>query len=165
MGTRWHAPASLNWRTPWRFFRPSGHRNGAVADTEWKALVALRTAGIRISDENATLERIARDNATTPATLFALIPSQAPAIGEGGSADPLELEARLAGTGIGGKTLDQFAQMQGMPVMQALRNLTAAGIEAVPEDQLKMLAERQATRPIEIAKAMLIPGYRPQKTE
>jgi len=46
------------------------------ADFDLQAgLAVLRAAGIRIDDPPANLERIARDNGTTPAALYALIPS------------------------------------------------------------------------------------------
>lgn len=43
--------------------------------------------------------------------------------------------------------------------------LVTWSFEARAEDSIKKIAERQATRPIEIAKAILAPGYRPQEVQ
>jgi hypothetical protein len=130
------------------------------------ALAALQSSGIRVPDPGATLSAIATANATTPAALYALIPKPTAAQASGGhasTADPAEIEARLTGTGVGAKTLAAFADQNGLPVAVARRRLAAAGIEASPEDSLKDIAERYATRPVEIAKALLAPDYRPQR--
>lgn len=130
------------------------------------ALSAMRTAGIRIDDPRANLERIARNNDTTPAALYALIPSLSQAVDiNGGSIEPLEVEERLAGTGMGGKTLQSFAQSQGLDLDTARQRLAAIGIEADAGDKLKAIAEEADLRPIEVAKVLLITGYRPQVSE
>lgn len=124
---------------------------------------ALRSAGLRIDEPGATLATIATANAMTPAAVYALIPRTAPAAST--AADPLEIEARLTGTGIGAKTLADFAAQSGLVLATARERLAALGIEARAEDSLKEIAERQATRPIEIAKAILAPGYSPERNQ
>lgn len=130
------------------------------------AVAALQSAGIHVPDPGATLAAIATANATTPAALYALIPRPAqtqPPGGQASAADPAEIEARLTGTGVGAKTLANFAGQNGLPLADAKQRLAATGIEAEPDDTLKTIAERHATRPVEIAKALLVHGYRPQR--
>jgi len=132
------------------------------------ALAALQSSGIRIPDPGATLAAIATANATTPAALYALIPRPAaaqPPKGQASTADPAAIEARLTGTGVGAKTPAAFAEQNGLAVAVARQRIGAAGIEAGPEDTLKAIAERHAIRPVEIAKALLAPDYRPQRSD
>jgi len=77
----------------------------------------------------------------------------------------MEVEGRLAGSGLGGKTLQDFARSQGIASDVALQRLEAVHIGAAPEDKIKVIAERAGTRPIEIAKALLVLGYRPEPME
>lgn len=137
------------------------------ADFDLQAgLAALRAAGIRIDDPHANLERIARDNGTTPAALYSLIPANT-LVPEAADTpiDPLDLEERLAGTGIGGKTLQAFAQSQGLDTGTAIERLAGIGIQAASGDKIKAIAEGAGTRPIEIAKALLIPGHAPEPAQ
>ncbi|QGU32197.1 hypothetical protein [Thermochromatium tepidum] len=133
-------------------------RNGSVSIS--KPPEALNAAGISITKSDTNLEILARTHDTTPAALFALIPQKtAPA--PSANSNPLEIEARLSGTGFGGKTLAAFAIEQGLAPDSAVARLAAIGIMAHGGDTLKQIAERHATRPIEIAKVLLLPGYRP----
>jgi hypothetical protein len=130
------------------------------------AIDVLRAANIRIDDERSTLLRIAEANGTTPAALYALILKRR-VVGNPmvASRSPLEIEERLAGTGIGGKTLVVFSGEQNIELNVATDRLKTLGIQAAPEDKLKSIAESAGVRPIEIAKAVLVPGYRPQPTK
>ena len=130
------------------------------------ALGAFAAAGIDVANPRANLAQIARANDTTPAALYALIPSgpERPAeLAE--ETDPMAVEERLAGSGIGGKTLRDFAKSQGIASDVALQRLEAVDIGAAPGDRIKLIAERAGTRPIEIAKALLVLGYRPEPME
>jgi hypothetical protein len=130
------------------------------------ALGAFAAAGMDVANPRANLARIARDNDTTPAALYALIPSNADRLAERTpDTDPMEVEGRLAGSGIGGKTLQDFAKSQGIASDVALQRLEAVHIGAAPEERIKVIAERAGTRPIEIAKALLVLGYRPEPME
>ncbi len=122
-----------------------------------EALAAWRAAGIEIEDSNTNLESIARSQGTTPATLFALIPSSRPSLPE-----PSALEARFAGSGLGAQTLRAFAEQQGLEPEEARARLAASEIEANLDETLKSIAERAAIRPLELAKIILIPGDLPQ---
>ncbi len=133
------------------------------------ALAAWRAAGIRVADERSTLLRLAETNATTPAVLYAHIPRSAPSTTEAPvtkamALDPLAVEERLSGSGIGGKSLETFAREQGLPLEIAAQRLRAVNIPATAQETLKSLAARVPTRPIEIAKAVLISDYRPEPT-
>jgi hypothetical protein len=156
-------------------------------DLDLDALLAqLESSGIRVPDSGSSLADIARPNGTTPASLFALAstssrqrasaaaPTQpaprditSPELSAPGTAetDTLDIEARLTGTGVGAKTLANFADQNQITVAMAQERLAALGIKADPGDTLKALAARHATRPIEIAKALLSPGYRPVAAE
>ena len=121
----------------------------------------LTEAGISVDDPNTSLERLARANDTIPAALFALIPKPTP--GSTAAQQPLDpalIEDRLVGSGVGGKTLADFAEANGLDLETADARLSASGIEADPSETLKSIAERHATRPIEIAKVLLAPAYR-----
>jgi hypothetical protein len=127
---------------------------------------ALRGAGVQADDPAASLETLARAQGTTPAGLFAVFPKprQADAQTAPRPADPVEIEARLTGTGVGGKTLAQLAEANGLDPDGARERLAAAGIAARLDETLKAIAERYGTRPVEIAKALLVAGYRPEKS-
>jgi hypothetical protein len=127
------------------------------------ALAALKAAGLRIDDPGATLAAIATANATTPAAVYALIPRPAPVPST--AADPLEIETRLTGTGVGAKTLAAFAEDQRAAARDRPRAPRGAGDRARAEETLKAIAERQGIPPIELAKALLAPGYRPRQRQ
>ncbi|MCA1791365.1 MAG: hypothetical protein LC667_16385, partial [Thioalkalivibrio sp.] len=118
-------------------------------------------------DGRASLLEIARTNRTSPAAIYALIsqPVRSDAFDSNvdtwASLDPAELEERLSGTNMGGKTIRVFALEQGVDPETALERLAALGLQADPEDRLKVVAEAVGARPVEIAKAILIEGYRP----
>lgn len=122
---------------------------------------ALGQVGIDASDPSASLESLAQVHGTTPAALFALLPRPTQALA--GSEDPQAIEARLTGMGIGAKTLADFAGQEAIPLDEAMRRLAVAGIPAQGDETLKYLAERHGTRPIEIAKMLLVSGYTPKK--
>ncbi len=122
---------------------------------------ALGQVGIDASDPAASLESLAQVHGTTPAALFALLPRPSQAMA--GSQDPQAIEARLTGMGIGAKTLADFAGQEAIPLDEAMRRLAVAGIPAQEDETLKHLAERHSTRPIEIAKMLLVSGYTPKK--
>jgi hypothetical protein len=137
------------------------------ADFDLKsALGAFAAAGIDVANPQANLAQIARDNESTPAALYALIPPNPDRLAERTpDTDPMEVEGRLAGSGLGGKTLQDFATSQGIASDVALKRLEALHIDATPGDRIKVIAERAGTRPIEIAKALLVLGYRPELME
>lgn len=131
---------------------------------------ALAEAGIPADDPAASLESLAQTAGTTPAALFAMLPKAGPRAPASSSdadqeLDPIEVEARLAGTGVGSKTLGDLATTNGLAPDQARARLAAAGIAAELDETLKAIAARQGTKPVEIAKAMLVPGYRPKPSE
>lgn len=103
---------------------------------------------------------IASRNDTTPAAVYAFFPRPVAAAVQ---FTPADVEARLTGAGIGSKTLAAFSADEGLAVETALQRLGAAGISAVAEEKLKAIADRATTKPIELAKAMLVSGYAPQK--
>ncbi len=122
---------------------------------------ALADAGIRSDDPNANLERLARTHDTTPAALFASFSKPTPASAAAQQPlDPALIEDRLVATGVGGKTLADFAEANGLDLENTHARLAASGLEAEPEETLKSIAERYSTRPIEIAKVLLAPAYR-----
>lgn len=131
------------------------------------ALTTWRGQGLRVDDEPATLRQIAIANGITPAAVYALIlpPAPRPAATTGVPLDPMQVEERLAGSGIGGRSVAGFAREQGLATDQALARLNAVGVAATVTDRLKTIAEGAGTKPIEIAKSLLIEGYRPAPAE
>lgn len=160
--------------------RPAGHEppfgraeESSLADLAQRGYLDLPSAqatldsvGIQVDDGRDSLLEIARANRTSPAAVYALISQRAHSDTPGADAptplDPAELEQRLTGTNMGGKTIRAFAIEQGVDPKTALERLSAIGLQAGPEDRLKVIAEAAGTRPVEIAKAILIDGYRPE---
>ncbi|MBK1733067.1 DUF4405 domain-containing protein [Thiococcus pfennigii] len=127
-----------------------------------KAEAALDAAGLAVRGPQDTLEQIARRNATTPMAVYALIRDlEIPEPPRTGPPTPEEVEARWAGTGLGQLTLAEVAARVGLGTDEALARLAADGIAARPGERLRPLAERAGVTPIDLLKAMLVPGFEP----
>lgn len=116
-----------------------------------KAISFLREKGIEVSSPRDTLKDISSKNGLTPAKLYALIkPLEKKEVSELKGLTVEELEAKLAGRGIGRKTLKVLAEELGFNFEEARENLRKQGINFKEEETLKEIAERYQKRPIEI---------------
>lgn len=122
------------------------------------AIEALHGSGLQFEGRTASLEQIARQNGTTPMAVYGLIrqshADRPPATGLAGvSAE--EVEARLAGTGLGRKSLKVLCDELGVDEDVARKRLREAGIEAEMDDKTKQVAEAHGVEPIDIALRIL----------
>lgn len=116
-----------------------------------KALSLLREKGLRVDSPKETLSEIAQKNKTTPAKLYALIKpleKKEDLSLKGLSVE--ELEAKLAGKGIGRKTLKVLAEELGFNYEEARGNLKKRGIDFREDETLREIADRYQKKPIEI---------------
>lgn len=121
-----------------------------------QGIAALRAQGVQFDDTSQTLERIARHNGITPMAVYAILASFQRATDKGfAGLTAEEVEAKLAGSGLGQKTLAQLSVVLGVDEATAFARLRAAGVEATREDKVKDVAERYALRPVELAMRML----------
>ena len=133
-----------------------------------KALAELRANGLKVVDAKSKLKDIARANGTTPMDLYALIkkfePTPVKVALHKASMTPEDVDVKFSGTGVGRKTLKQVCEETGLNPETAKGRLQQAGVPWDGEEKLKGIANAIDTAPIEILKAMLIEGYKPQKS-
>ncbi len=122
------------------------------------ALAELRSNGIQVDDSTMTLEEISIQNGIAPMELYSFIKKFEPKLdsAEAASMSPEDIEAKLAGTGLGNRSLSTFCESSGMNVETALSRLSANGIEADQDETLKKIAEKAGVNSIDIAKVILI---------
>ncbi len=122
-----------------------------------KAEQALLDAGFKVADRGDSLDRIARDNDTTPMAIYGVI-RRFPLKQEATAAlKPLtaeELEAKFAGTGLGRKGVNEVAAAAGIAPAQARARLLQAGVQYGADETLRDIAERQGVSPIDLLKIM-----------
>ncbi len=122
-----------------------------------KAEQALLDAGFKVADRGDSLDRIARDNDTTPMAIYGVI-RRFPLKQEATAAlQPLtaeELEAKFAGTGLGRKGVNEVAAAAGIAPAQARARLLQAGVQYGADETLRDIAERQGVSPIDLLKIM-----------
>ena len=133
-----------------------------------RALALLKEKGFKGVSPQATVIDIARLNQTSPAALYALLkPLEkplAPAAAAGKTYTAQEVEERFAGTGIGNKTLAEVARAAGQSEAAVKARLQAAGLGMGPAQTLKAAADANGlASPLEMLKALLVDGYRPQR--
>ncbi|MCP5366546.1 MAG: DUF4405 domain-containing protein [Hyphomicrobiales bacterium] len=119
----------------------------------------LRAAGIAFAGPRARLKDIAAANGMTAMGLYAVIrklePPPAPLPGGDGGVAAAAVEARLAGSGMGRKTVADFCAETGLTPELAAERLRAAGIRWDGADKLRSIAERHGMTPMDLAKVML----------
>ncbi len=76
---------------------------------------------------------------------------------------PESVEEKFAGSGIGRKTFSEIASSMNLDVLTMRTRLASVNLEAKLDEPLKPAAERNGLQPIELLKAILIDGYKPQK--
>lgn len=127
------------------------------------ALATLRAAGIRVVDAGATLQGIAHANGIAPVALYALIKPLEPEVeAVVGLVTSEQVEERFAGSGLGRKSLAQVCTDVALPLDEAKRRLAAQGWTAADDETFKAIADRFGVTPIDVLKAILVPGYQRQ---
>ena len=122
------------------------------------AMEVLAKNGVRLEGKADTLEAIARRNNMTPMAVYALIQSVESRRGAAAKLAGLsaeEVEARLAGTGLGRKSLGTLCAELEVGEDVALARLRKAGISAETDDKIKAIAEAHGLQPIDLALLML----------
>lgn len=104
----------------------------------------LRQSGLRVGDAEWTLSRMAAANGLTPQQLYATM--------QAGLALPRP--PLVEGGGYGRKTLRQAAEQYGFDLGAGLARLAAQGIEALPDANVRELADAKRRSPIELVKIL-----------
>jgi len=122
------------------------------------AFKSLRSAGINVVSAEDSLEKIAKENNTSPMKLFRIIKPEGNAGNEiQGSFHTAEMiEERFAGTGIGNKTLEQVCVQLGLDCTAARNRLAEKGMEIQEDEKLKESAERYNMNPLDFLKAAAV---------
>ncbi len=129
------------------------------------ALQQLSQQGVSIGSPNDSLESIARANAITPASLYAVIKplEQAAApVSDTVVWSATLVEERFAGTGIGRKSLTEIAALLNLPLAQIQQRLALQGVAPEPQQSLRELAEARGSSPIDLMKQLLIDSQAPR---
>ncbi|MEN8168535.1 MAG: DUF4405 domain-containing protein [Pseudomonadota bacterium] len=121
-----------------------------------KAVESLEQAGIRFA-EDESLATIANANGMNPMEVYGIFSrykierDPVPLA----SLSPEEIEARLAGTGVGRRTLAQVNDQLGLDAVESLRRLAERGIDSDGSETLRTLADSRGISPIDILKLMI----------
>jgi hypothetical protein len=129
------------------------------------AVAALKAKGFGGVEPDKLLKDIARANGTSPMQLYRhLKPLEAKpqptAVAAAYTAE--QVESQFAGTGIGNKTLADLAAQIGQDLGQMKARLAQKNMKVADELPLKQLATQNNVQPLELLKAALVDGYRPQ---
>lgn len=161
LGTLWHIPPFSSTMELGEYFKASWEESkvetpiahGELLSLEEFAnniqippnelLGILRSKGYEVKDFKQTLGDIARENQTSPQSLYELIKPEDPNSGAG-------LPKSYQGSGLGKKTLETICAERGIPLDAALDRLKQSGIDAQPNDGLKDLAGRVGITPLEL---------------
>ena len=124
-----------------------------------QAQAGLRAESIAFEGKKDTLNDIALRNHTTPMAIYEIIKQYR--IEE--TADdvavltPDALEARLSGTGLGRKSIEEICSENGIDLATGLERLGGAGISADANSKARELAETHSLSPIDLVKIMMFP--------
>lgn len=131
-----------------------------------KALTELGVNGILVRDPESILAEAAKSNGTSPFRLYMIIKrleGKTVAKIEAPVLTPERVEEKFAGSGIGRKTFSEIASSMNLDVATVRTRLASINFEVKLDEPLKQAAERLGLQPIELLKAALIDGYKPQK--
>ena len=123
-----------------------------------KSLVELREKGIKVEDEKDSLEKIAKENRTSPMRLYMMIKKfeKKREIVKKDFYTPEMVEEQFAGTGLGRKTLKDICSEIGIDINYAKEKLSKRSIEIKGDETLKKLASKYDINPIDILKVILV---------
>jgi hypothetical protein len=130
------------------------------------AIAELAAKGISVPDGSESLQNIGSRHKLSPLKIYMVIKplegKVAPSI-VATNMTPQMVEDKYAGSGIGRKTLAEIATSMNLDAATAKSRLASMGLELKADEPLKQAAERNGLQPIELLKAILIQGYKPQK--
>jgi hypothetical protein len=130
------------------------------------ALAELEKSGVKVRDPEISLAETAKSNGASPLKLYMIVKrleGKAVSKTQPAALTPEAVEEKFAGSGIGRKTFAQIAGSMNLDVGTVRTRLASMSFHVKVEDPLKDAAERNGLQPIELLKAVLIEGYRPQK--
>ena len=130
-----------------------------------KAMEEIEAKGIRVENEEDSLEKIAKENKTSPMYLYMMIKKfeKKLEIVKKDSYTPEMVEEQFAGAGLGRKTLEEVCQQSGIDMNQAKKKLSQDDIEIKKDETLKNIATRYKKNPIDILKVILVNDYKIKK--
>uniref|UniRef100_A0A832LWG5 DUF4405 domain-containing protein n=1 Tax=Caldimicrobium thiodismutans TaxID=1653476 RepID=A0A832LWG5_9BACT len=124
-----------------------------------KALEILQKRGIKVTSPEETIKDIAKRNRVSPKDIYEIIkPLEKRETFDWSKLSLEELEAKLAGKGLGRKTLKALSEELGFDYLKARENLRKKGIEIKEDETLREIADRYQKRPIEILAESLKPS-------
>lgn len=131
-----------------------------------EALGVLEKNGVKIRDSEISLAETAKNNGTSPLKLYMIVKHlegrAAPRV-QPSALTPEAVEEKFAGSGIGRKTFEEITSSMNLDMAAVKTRLASISLHVKDEEPLKQAAERNGLQPIEVLKAVLIDGYRPQK--
>jgi hypothetical protein len=131
-----------------------------------QAVKELAAKGISVPDVSESLQDMGNRLKLSPLKVYMVIKhlegKLLPAIAVT-SMTPQMVEEKYAGSGIGRKTFTEIASSMNLDVATVRTHLAAMNFEVKADEPLKQAAERNGLQPIELLKAVLIEGYKPQK--
>ena len=122
------------------------------------AFKSLRSAGINVVSAEDSLEKIAKENNTSPMKLFRIIKPEGNAGNEiqGSSYTAGMIEEKFAGTGVGNRTLEQVCVQLGLDCAAVRERLAERGMEIQQSEKLRESAERYNMNPLDLLKAAAV---------
>jgi DNA-binding CsgD family transcriptional regulator len=131
-----------------------------------QAVTELAAKGISVLDVSESLQDMGKRVKLSPLKVYMVIKrlegKSVPAMAVT-SMTPQMVEETYAGSGIGRKTFTEIASSMNLDVATVRTHLAAMNFEVKVDEPLKQAAERNGLQPIELLKAVLIEGYKPQK--
>jgi hypothetical protein len=131
-----------------------------------KAIAELGINGILVRDPETTLAEAAKSNGTSPLRLYMIVKQlegkAVPRV-EATILTPEAVEEKFAGSGIGRKTFSEITRSMNLDVATVRNRMAFTNLEVKDDEPLKQAAERLGVQPIELLKAVMIEGYKPQK--
>ncbi len=131
-----------------------------------EALAELGKSGIQVRDGEAILADTAKSNGTSPLRLYMIVKhleGKTQRREEANAMTPQAVEEKFAGSGIGRKTLSEITSSLNLDGSQVITRLASKNLGVKDDEPLKQAAERLGLQPIELLKAVMIEGYKPQK--
>lgn len=131
-----------------------------------QAVTELTAKGISVPNTGESLQDLGKRVKLSPLKVYMVIKhlegKLVPAIAVM-SMTPQMVEEKYAGSGIGRKTFTEIATSMNLDIDRVTTHLAAMNFEVNVDEPLKRAAERNGLPPIELLKAVLIEGYKPQK--
>jgi len=122
------------------------------ADLDLDSMIAnLNKADMKPAKPETVIKQLARKYKMTPNQVYNIATGQKNTLQGSGNAvsEPAAYDGQKRG--LGKKTLKQFCNEENIDIAGAIEKLKAAGIEATPNENMKVLADKALTNPHKIA--------------